>query len=498
MHEDLLRHIWSRQLFDTERLVTTDGRAVRISSPGNLSRKSGPDFREARIGIGGVMFTGDVEFHRTAGDWLHHDHHNDPRYNSVILHVVLFGSPLQTHAHSGRIIPTVILEPFLRASVERISDQLAREEHASRRGEIPCASINDPVPPELLDETMKRMYRERLQEKIMLFHTRLSDIITAQKRSIREPHPPYPDLIDEIPLPDGTLDKDLFRQILPWEQLLFEQIMDALGYSNNREPMMRLAEIVSVPVIRDLTIALGSASEHTPLSPVHLEALLFKVSGLLPPLEEISDQDSKVYVHSLLAAWKELPRTLPFAPLAADVWNFSPTRPANFPTIRIAAAALFLFRIVSQSLFRSIITIIGGRFSSTASKTAQLTALFDAGEHPFWSYHYSFAEGVIQKHAVIGRPRTLDILVNTVVPFTSLYAKIFGNEELFDHCLNLAVDLPLLEENSVVKRMELQLLKQKITMSHAYQQQGLIQLHKRYCTSIRCAECAVGRDLALE
>ena len=492
MHEDLLRHIWSRLLFDTERLVTSDGRAVRVSSPGNLSRKSGPDFREARIEIGGVMFSGDVEFHRTAADWLQHDHQNDPNFNSVILHVVLFGDAPPTHSHSGRVIPTVVLEPFLLSSVERIADQLAREEHASRRNEIPCASVNDPVAPAVIGELLSLMYRERLQEKIPLLHERLCDIIISQQRIVGEPHAPYHELIDEIPLPDAKISKELLRQRLPWEQLLYEQLMDALGYSNNRAPMKQLADSVSLLFLKD-------AEQTFPggLSPHQLESILFKTSGLLPAIPELKDQDSKVHIHSLQAAWNELPHRIPLSPLRPDAWNFSPTRPSNFPTIRIAAASSFLYKILSHSLFRSVITVVGGRFSSAQSKIEQLTALMDIGDHSFWNYHYSFAEAVHQKHAVLGRSRTMDILVNVIVPFTALYAKVFGTAELFDLCLNLAVELPLLEENSILKRMEKQLLKKKISLRSAYQQQGLIQLHKRYCSQARCSVCSVGKQLGL-
>jgi hypothetical protein len=492
MHEDLLRHIWSKQLFDTERLVTSDGRAVRISSPGNLSRKSGPDFREARIEIGGVMFAGDVEFHRTAADWQQHDHQNDPNFNSVILHVVLFGEAPPTHSHSGRVIPTVVLEPFLLSSVDRIADQLAREEHASRRNEIPCASVNDPVAPAVIGELLSLMYRERLQEKIVLFHERLCDIIISQQRSVGEPHPSYHELIDEIPLPDAKISKELLQHKLPWEQLLYEQLMDALGYSNNRAPMKHLADSVPLYLLKETV-----AHDQEGFTPLQLEAVLFRASGLLPAIPQVADQDSKVHIHSLQSAWNELPQKPLLSPLRPDAWNFSPTRPSNFPTIRIASASVFLHRILSNSLLRSIIVIVAGRFSSVQSKIDQLVSLFDVGEHPFWNYHYSFAEAVHQKHTILGSSRSMDILVNVIVPFTTLYAKVFGNAELFDHCLNLAVELPLLEDNSILKRMEKQLIKRKLSLKHAYQQQGLIHLQKRYCSQSGCGVCSIGKNQGL-
>ncbi|MEW5798402.1 MAG: DUF2851 family protein [Bacteroidota bacterium] len=490
MHEDLLRHIWSKQLFDASKLVTTDHHSIRVINAGILHRGSGPDFRNAVIEIGGKRFTGDIEFHRAAEDWNNHHHQNDPAYNSVILHVVLNGSFSQTHSHSGRIIPTVILEPFLRSPIQNIADQLSREEYSSISKPIKCAAVNDAIDSSLLSNWIRTMYRERVQEKVQRLHERLSDIIISQHRIIGEPHPPYNEMIDpdEIPLPDVNIDKELFRQKLPWEQLLYEGIMDGLGYSNNREGMRSLAENVSILQWKNLS----SARE---LSSAEIQSVLFKASGLLPGVNDLSDQQSKVYVHQLQALWKELPVQIPLMAVHSSVWNFSPTRPSNFPTIRIAAAGVLLHKILHQSLFKSLVTLIGGKYSSAHSKIEQILNLFDAGDDPFWNYHYSFTEATHQKHTLLGESRKFDIFINTIVPFICLYAKVFGKNDLAEHCLNLAVELPLLEDNSILRTMNKHLVKGKIKIEFAFQQQGLIQLNKKYCVGEKCLECNVGKKV---
>lgn len=78
---------------------------VRSSTP--LSVEAEPSCRaigeEARL-------VGDVEFHTRASDWFTHQHQSDPRYNRVILHVVLFlDSSPPTRRQDGVIVPTCSL-----------------------------------------------------------------------------------------------------------------------------------------------------------------------------------------------------------------------------------------------------------------------------------------------------------------------------------------------------------------------------------------------------
>lgn len=499
VHEDLLRHIWSRQLFDSARLVTTDGQRVRVVHSGTLHRGSGPDFHDAVIEIGGTTYRGDVEFHRTFDDWKLHSHSSDPRYNSVVLHVVLKGSAKETVSQSGRVIPTIVLENFLIVSLSDIEDHLQREEYTTRTKQIKCFPINDDVNPAVLSDLFQSMYRERVQQKVRRLYERLCEIALLYQNLINEPSAPYNEpLEDDIPLPDNRVETKLLQQRRPWEQLLYEEVMEALGYSNNRSPMKRLAENVSLTTLFSIESGYGgSAGLKKELSVQEIQAILFKGSGLLPSLEKAQSQDSKVYIHQLHTVMNELSPVSGFPMLDQTEWIFSPTRPSNFPTIRIAAAAFFLHNLLYRSLFKSIITIVAGKYSSPESKIDQLIALHETDDDPFWNFHYSFIEATHKKHVLLGRTRILDILVNVVVPFVSLYAGVFGKKDLADHCLTIAVSLPLLDDNSILRQMNKQLIKKKIHIDNAYQQQGILQLYKRYCVQTRCGECTIGKQLHL-
>lgn len=80
--------------------------SLQIISPGVLNHDAGPDFANATICMDGLMWHGNIELHLNSNDWYLHNHHTDPAYNNVILHVVLNGEePVQTE--SGAWIPTI-------------------------------------------------------------------------------------------------------------------------------------------------------------------------------------------------------------------------------------------------------------------------------------------------------------------------------------------------------------------------------------------------------
>ncbi|PON11518.1 hypothetical protein C2W62_44400, partial [Candidatus Entotheonella serta] len=87
-----------------------------VHSPGQWNRQAGPDFLQAVLEFdSGERQRGDVEVHRLASGWTAHQHHVDPRYNRVILHVVLQNdrSHHEVERADGQVIPQVALAPLL-------------------------------------------------------------------------------------------------------------------------------------------------------------------------------------------------------------------------------------------------------------------------------------------------------------------------------------------------------------------------------------------------
>ncbi len=132
--ERLLQKIWLRGEFDAAHAVLEDGRPLRVVHPGRWNLLGGPDFREARLCLGGGDATGDVELHLHADDWAAHAHAADPAYDRVVLHVVLF--PLQAGGPArrgdGTPLPTLVLLPLLLHDLEEYAAEEAVAALASR------------------------------------------------------------------------------------------------------------------------------------------------------------------------------------------------------------------------------------------------------------------------------------------------------------------------------------------------------------------------------
>lgn len=82
---------WIGQMLQTER-----GDTYSVLYQGRRGGGAGPDFRDAVLArADGSRVYGDVELHLRAASWHAHGHDSDPRYDGVVLHVVL--APLGAH-----------------------------------------------------------------------------------------------------------------------------------------------------------------------------------------------------------------------------------------------------------------------------------------------------------------------------------------------------------------------------------------------------------------
>ena len=75
--EMMYQYLWRTGALGRE-FTLTDGRSVRVVSPGLHNTDAGPDFSNARIKIDGILWAGNIEIHLKASDWFRHKHHDDP------------------------------------------------------------------------------------------------------------------------------------------------------------------------------------------------------------------------------------------------------------------------------------------------------------------------------------------------------------------------------------------------------------------------------------
>jgi hypothetical protein len=204
IEERVIQQIWNEQRFLGENLHTTEGWTLKIINPGkwNLAEE-GPDFKEAKISLNGKFIHGDVEIHFEEKDWKSHGHGNDPRYNRVVLHVILFPpknklkSRIKNNQHA---LPTLVLLPYLLYGIEEYAENLALEKLAGDKNL--SAEIPTSVPTDF--EEVMQMAKSRWIEKCRHASVRL--------------------------------------QNTDWSHACHQWFLEVLGYRRNRLPMAKIAQ----------------------------------------------------------------------------------------------------------------------------------------------------------------------------------------------------------------------------------------------------------------
>lgn len=487
--ERFLRHIWTHQYVNPDALRTTDNKMVRVLDPGSMNTDAGPDFLDAVIRIGRTTYHGDVEIHRTQTEWLDHRHQNDPRYNKVILHVVLERQPVQpaTRVPSGRDIPVLVLSSFLSESIRTLWLKTILDEDAFHRQRIPCADHNQSVCSDLLEALIRRLALERLELKLRRFDERLKELAQTRLFSVHDARDRRSRWHvqgdpDDVPPPHVELtQRDLAQRAL-WDQLLYEGISECAGYSKNQDPFIRLSRAVTLSTIQSMKIEKNGEA---------LLALLLGAAGLLPKLREVHDGESRGFVRVLANEWKICKKSYRSVVLHRADWQFFPTRPGNFPPLRIAAVAAIARTILCDDLFRKIIEVLKNPGDSSG-RLQSIRGLLSVEPHPFWIHHYQFDHPTSNRIRPLGTDRTDVIIANSIIPLSLLYARTFRDRRVREGALHLFQSMPSATDNSITRLMQRQLLKERISLATVSAQQGVIQLYKFYCREERCAECEVG------
>jgi hypothetical protein len=343
------------------------------------------------------------------------------------------------------------------------------------------------VPKEILGNWIQHLSVERLELKLRRFDERLRELAQLQLHSVRERH--FHTAVwriegnpDDLPAPYRELSQRDLATREHWDQLLYEGFMEGLGYSKNREPFVRLCRSVTLREFR---------AQRIEDNEMAIQALLLGAAGLLPRRREVHDAESRAFVRLLVEEWKTRKKAYRAAILHPAHWQFFPTRPSNFPTLRIAAASVLVKRILCEDLFRGLIETLKSvdrgieAFRSIREKLA-VTPL------PFWRNHYQFDHPAAKPTQPLGPERIGDLITNTVIPLALLYARIFKDRLVRERALQLFYAAPSAAENSITKLMDKHLLRGAVAITSVSGQQGIIQLYKYYCLEGRCAECDVG------
>jgi hypothetical protein len=353
----------------------------------------------------------------------------------------------------------------------------------NRPHSIRCYGLNDPIPPDVITHWIEKLAHERIEFKVRRFEERLKQLVDEHRQTIREPYPRYYGNPDEIPHPRKEYTKKDFTAKKLWEQLLYEEILEAMGYSKNCTPFLALAQSVRLELLRQFDLK----ETHT------MMALLFGAAGLLPSTRTLREKESRTYVRSLRRRLKEIRHVLPSGSIHEGEWLFFRLRPNNFPTARLASVCFLLPSLFDEGAFRNLVKIFSTHAVTVQQRINSLLALFSFQGDAFWQRHYHFRGKTGNTGIMLGASRKQDIAVNVIIPIVLLYARIFNDQMARSNARKVLASLPSSQENNLTVKIQRELMKEKASLGSALRQQGAIQLYKFYCSPIRCSECDIGR-----
>lgn len=155
MREAVLHYIWRNRLFEE---VTLDGEILEVLDVGRYNEGDGPDFSLAKVRRGDLIWVGSVEMHLKSSDWTAHRHERDPRYDRVILHVVL-SDDCEVHNSLGETVPTAVL-----TIQERIRNRLDELDVSAKA--LRCTPELSYLSPYSLRSLSEPLLIERIEEKL--------------------------------------------------------------------------------------------------------------------------------------------------------------------------------------------------------------------------------------------------------------------------------------------------------------------------------------------
>lgn len=436
-----LQGVWFDDAWRPRVLHTLDGEQVEVEDPGVWNLEAGPDFLGAALRVGPERrrLRGDVEIHVHPHDWRAHGHQQDPRYRQVRLHVTYFAGRLRdTELPPGAL--QVSLKDALAAnplfSFENLD--LATYPYAARAARPPCLNVLRVWEAPAKEAVLDAAGHERLRRKAARLHARIAEV--------------------------GA------------DQVVYEELLVALGYKHNKMPFRRLADLVPLEPLRAL--ADGEARVAY--------AVLLGVAGLLPAsLFARWDEATRTHVRGLWDAWWKVRDRWAGRALARDQWRLSGLRPANSPVRRLAAAAVWCTRpaFLAETWTRA------ARRNAAAAVACAAKDL-QAARDSYWDRRLAWGGALLpEPAALIGEERAQAMLVNVVVPF--LAATCDGPPFPQD----LLAALPAESSNSLVRQTAFNLFgphHPDALYRTGLRRQGLLQIFRDYCLNdrSRCASCA--------
>jgi hypothetical protein len=429
VEEKFLYHIWDAGHLLTP-LKTVSGKNVQVSYQGQFNTARGPDFRNVIVNLDGEILRGDVEIHVNSYDWTAHEHHEDVYYNNVILHVVMnAGLQKYTIKENGEAIEILELKSQVSDEIRKLlqTPETASEEERSTYCDLLSAVDND-----TLESILSAWGLRRFKNKARRFSAAL--------------------LLSDF------------------DQVLYEGMMEALGYDKNKHNLLSLAQAIPLNDIR--------AWQREGLSALELVAILCCSSGLL---ERCAKQLDARLAQLLTQAYE---RQSFFARRLQIDWQLFRIRPLSHPLYRIFAMASLIHKTSEQGLMEFF------RERVLADKTD--------GKKVFQAFAGIFADAALPGTERLPRPGkglVGNIYVNIFLPVSYMYCEKHSDTETRERIIRYYSEFPALQENHVTRFMcrYLSPSHMRAVNRKTLLQQGLMEIFHRYCRHHLCAECQAAK-----
>jgi hypothetical protein len=408
-----------------KKLRTTDGKMLEIINLGQRNLDNGPDYKNATLKIGGIVYRGDIEFHLRVNDWFAHGHHYDTRYNNVILHVLW---------HPPTAIPDKLQTRF---------DHFILSRFLNCSPSLWCSRLSSLAQPSFA------FYPPRALP--LLTCSQAENL--AWVRFIRK--------CDEM--------LSLVQKV-QWETALYMGLARALGYLNNSKIFSNLIRIL--PPAKILSIV-----PPTQRSPMIFWYIYLYQSGLLDQILRKmlhKTYSSDRHVLTQLNYYKTL---LPVQRQQLHQWNFSRLRPNNNPYYRLAGYAQIFYHYHNQSLFQAALEIFSAR-SSLADLLKNLKQLFQLLLHQTLRRALLELSGQsVCPASTMGEERCLQFILNILLPLMYIWAENNDNPGFQLYIEDLYFNFPG-SDNTLFLNPKFHKTRKSLS-GHAYVQQAYLEYFSR-------------------
>ncbi|MBE9482169.1 MAG: DUF2851 family protein [Chloroflexi bacterium] len=440
LSENQIIKIWQHLLLDRTELTTEGGELIEIIYPGRINDDRGADFRDAVIVTSHGLIKGDIEVHIKSSGWQNHQHHHDPAYNRVILHVVMWrDSEAVTTLENGKSAPILVLDKYMKS----LNSQWYQRVYHPTTSAIPCFNIESLTP-----GTMVEFLDSAGEQRFLAKATKLQ--------------------ADLAQLGAG--------------QCLYQGIMGALGYSKNKLPFLELAR--RLPLQKLITQSKMSDNEYL----ARQQALLLGTAGLLPSQRLHWHRNSELddeWIDKLERLWASCRQTEAMSP---DDWHLFKVRPGNFPVRRLVAMSYLIVRYRQQGIFEGVVNAV--KEAALSQSPHRLEKVLGVTASGYWASHFDFgSRSRIRSPTLLGSSRAAVIAVNVLLPFTVAWGRLTSQLEIEIKALNLYYCYPKLVVNSIERHMTSQLKLSRRLINSAQRQQGLIHIYNTLCTQGKCDSC---------